>query len=159
VFWGRDILTLKRASFAEHDRTMDELCNRYNVMRLCMDQTGMGEKPVEDAIRRYGSTRVEGVLFTGNNKQILATVGKQKFEDRKVRIPQGDPALRADLHKLKKTTTPTGAVRFEADSDSAGHADRAWAAFLGIYAGENDFGPARVVSRGRRESARMLATY
>lgn len=137
VLWCREIRTLKRTSFAEQDRVMDELFERYRVLRLCMDQTGMGEKPVEDAIRRYGSSRVEGVLFTPTNKQLLATVGKQKFEDRKVRIPLGDPALRSDLHKLKRVVTPTGGVRFDADSDSSGHADRAWAAFLGIYAAGN----------------------
>lgn len=151
VFWCREIRTLKRASFAEHDRVMDELFEKYRVMRLCMDQTGMGEKPVEDAIRRYGSSRVEGVLFTQSSKQLLATVGKQAFEDRKVRIPMGDPALRADLHKLKKVTTPTGGVRFEADSDAAGHADRAWAAFLGIYAGGNG-GPANYAYHGIKKA-------
>jgi phage FluMu gp28-like protein len=45
----------------------------------------MGEKVVEDAQRRYGS-RVEGVLFTGSSKLIMATAGKQRFEDRTVRI-------------------------------------------------------------------------
>jgi phage FluMu gp28-like protein len=133
---------------------MDELFGRYNVLRLCMDQTGMGEKPVEDAIRRYGSTRVEGVLFTPANKQVLATVGKQAFEDRKVRIPMGDADLRADLHKLRKVTTPTGGVRFEADADSAGHADRAWACFLGVYAAATDRGPIEFQSTGvKRVSA------
>ena len=43
----------------------------------------MGEKPVEDAQRRYGSTRVEGVLFTQNNKLALATIGKDPFKTAK----------------------------------------------------------------------------
>ena len=134
VLWAREVRTLKRASFAEHDRTMDELFERYRVQRLCMDQTGMGEKPVEDAQRRYGSTRVEGVLFTSPNKLTLATQGKQAFEDRKVRIPLGDTALRSDLHSLKKIPTATGNARFDADRSEAGHADRAWACFLGVHA-------------------------
>jgi len=66
--------------------------------------------------------------------QAMATLGKQAFEDRKCRIPMGDPALRADLHKLKKVTGPTGTPRFVADSDAAGHADRAWAKFLAANA-------------------------
>lgn len=134
VLWVRDIITRKRASFAEQDALLDEVFNTYNVLRCCMDQTGMGEKPVEDAKRRHGSTRVEGVLFTGPNKLALATLGKQAFEDRKLRIPQGDEPLRADLHKLRKETGATGAPRFVADSDSAGHADRAWACFLALNA-------------------------
>lgn len=133
VLWTREIIELKRKKFAEQDEALDEVFKFYRVARACMDQTGMGEKPVEDAIRRYGS-RVEGVLFTPANKQTLATMGKQRFEDRKLRIPQGNPALRADLHKLKKEIGPTGTPRFVADSDSAGHADRAWACFLGCSA-------------------------
>lgn len=159
VLWCREIRTLKRATFAEHDRHMDELFDRYNVLRLCMDQTGMGEKPVEDAIRRYGSTRVEGVLFTPANKQMLATIGKQKFEDRRLRIPMGDHTLRADLHKLRKIVTPSGGVRFDADHDGDGHADRAWACFLGIYAAQTDFGPVRAYSRTQRWVNSFLRGY
>jgi phage FluMu gp28-like protein len=92
----------------------------------------MGEKPVEDAQRRHGSSRVEGVIFTGPAKLTMATIGKEAFEDRKIRIPLGDGALRADLHKLKKLTGPTGAPRFVAESDAAGHADRTWACFLAL---------------------------
>lgn len=114
---------------------MADVFNRYRVVRCCIDQTGMGEKPVEDAIRRYGGTRVEGLLFTGPNKLLLATTGKEAFEDKRLRIPAGNADLRNDLHKLKKEVTQTGAPRFVADSDSAGHADRAWACFLALYAG------------------------
>jgi len=99
-----------------------------------MDQTGMGEKPVEDAQRRHGTSRVEGVLFTGANKLTLATLGKEAFEDRKIRIPLGDAALKADLHKLQKVAGPTGTPRFVAESDSTGHADRTWACFLALSA-------------------------
>ncbi len=135
VFWAREIVARKRISFAEQDEILDSLMKKYRPLRLCMDQTGMGEKPVEDAKRRYGSSVVEGILFTGPNKLRLATIGKEKFEDRKVRIPLGDEVLRADLHKLKKVVTPLGNARFDADSDSTGHADRTWAAFMGLYAG------------------------
>lgn len=141
VLWTREIIARRRISFAEQDQLLAEVFERYKVARCCMDQTGMGEKPVEDARRRHGSTRVEGVLFTGPNKQLLATAGKEAFEDRKMRIPRGDDALRADLHKLKKVQSPTGAPRFLADSDSSGHADRAWACFLAAYAAQNPAAP------------------
>ena len=134
VLWTREIIARRRIKFAEMDALLDDVMRRYNVVRCCMDQTGMGEKPVEDAQRRYGSLRVEGVIFTGPAKLALATVGKQRFEDHQERIPEGDPDLRADLHKLKKEQSATGAPRFVADSDEAGHADRAWACFLASHA-------------------------
>ena len=133
VLWTREIVELKRATFAAQDEALDEVMRRYRVGRGCMDQTGMGEKPVEDAQRRYGASRIEGVLFTGPNKLVMATAGKERFEDRTIRIPEGRPALRSDLHKLRKVTGPTGAPRFVAERDDD-HADRTWACFLAVNA-------------------------
>lgn len=133
VLWTREIVELKRATFAEQDDALDEVMRRYRVGRVCMDQTGMGEKPVEDAQRRYGENRVEGVLFTGPNKLVMATAGKERFEDRTIRIPEGSPTLRSDLHKLRKMVGPTGAPRFVAERDDD-HADRTWACFLAVNA-------------------------
>ena len=133
VLWTREIIELKRAKFAEQDEALDQVMRRYRVARACMDQTGMGEKPVEDAQRRYGELRVEGVLFGTATKLVMATAGKERFEDRTVRIPEGQPALRSDLHKLRKVSGPTGTPRFVAERDDD-HADRTWALFLAINA-------------------------
>jgi phage FluMu gp28-like protein len=133
VLWTREIIAKQRISFAEQDALLDDCFHRYRVARCAIDQTGLGEKPVEDAKRRHGS-RVEGVLFTAASKQLMATLAKDAFEDRKVRIPKGVREIREDLHKLQKVTSPTGAPRFIADRDSDGHADRAWALFLALYA-------------------------
>ena len=109
VFWTREIQTARRISFAEQDQRMDELFHRYRTIRLCMDQTGMGEKPVEDAKRRYGASRVEGVLFTPNSKQIMAVTGKQAFEDRKIRILP--PPILVQEHATLKVNMPTSFAR------------------------------------------------
>lgn len=137
VLWTREISILSKAKFAEQDAEFERLMTRYNVIRACMDQTGMGEKPVEDAQARFGSLRVEGVMFTAPNKLTMATAGKEKFEDRLIRIPMGDAKLRKDLHLLKKVAGPTGTPRFVADDDDGSadsHADRTWAGFLAINA-------------------------
>ncbi len=142
VLWTREVIARQRIKFAEQDALLDDVFRRYKVVRANMDQTGLGEKPVEDAKRRHGEYTVEGVIFTLPNKLTLATVGKQVFEDRRIRIPLGDKDLRADLHKLKRETSATGASRFVADSDSAGHADRTWACFLAINASGEKVQPA-----------------
>jgi phage FluMu gp28-like protein len=136
VLWTREIIARRNITFAEQDAIIDELMLRYRATRLAMDQTGMGEKPVEDAKRRHGGLRVEGVQLTSGRRLDLATAAKQRFEDRRIRIPAGDPILRSDLHQLKKVVGPTGNPRLVADSDGDGHADRAWAGFLGIGAAE-----------------------
>lgn len=152
VLWTREIIARKRIKFSEQDALLADVFKRYKVIRCCMDQTGMGEKPVEDAKRNHGEDRVEGVIFTSANKLLLATIGKEGFDDRTLRIPLGDRTLRSDLHKLKKVTSPTGTPRFVADSDSEGHADRAWACFLGMYAAKDGAQIIEYETAGRRES-------
>ncbi|MFE3838876.1 terminase large subunit domain-containing protein [Pseudogemmobacter sonorensis] len=137
VLMVREIIAKKRISFAEQDRLLDDVMRSYRVVRVAMDQTGMGEKPVEDAKARHGSERVEGVLFTGAAKLDMATSLKESMQDRKTRIPAGDPVLRADLHSIKSQVGLTGNRRLVADGDGDGHADRFWA--LAVSAA--DLGP------------------
>jgi phage FluMu gp28-like protein len=146
----REIVILKRASFAEQDRVMDDLFRRYRIVRACMDQTGMGEKPVEDAKARYGSQRVNGVLFSSSIRLDLANRIKQGFEDRAVRIPEGDVRLRADLHKPKKVMGATGVPRIIVERDAQGHADRFWAMALMLEAASGAVWSADYLSLGRR---------
>lgn len=159
VFWTRDVITRQRISFAEQDDLLDDVFENYRVIKCCIDQTGLGEKPVEDAKYRHGSSRVEGVIFSSSTKLILATTGKQAFEDNRVRIPMGDATLRADLHKLQKITSPTGTPRFVAQSDRTGHADRTWALFLALYGANADTGLVRVSSRNPKNKSRLTCGF
>ncbi|NEX47613.1 terminase large subunit domain-containing protein [Pseudotabrizicola algicola] len=143
VLWTREIIARRRISFAEQDALLAEVMRRYRVVRCRMDQTGMGEKPVEDAKRVHGSERVEGVLFSAASKLDMATTLKERMQDRKTRIPAGDPKLRADLHSIKSQVGVTGTRRLIADGDSDGHADRFWAGALAVSAadmGAEDYG-------------------
>lgn len=133
VLWTREIIEMHRVGLTEQYDTFDDVMTRYRVGRACLDQTGLGEGPVAEMQRRWGSLRVEGVTFTASNKLVMATAGKQVFEDRTIRIPEGNYALRADLHKLRRVQSPTGAPRFVAERDDD-HADRTWSAFLAVNA-------------------------
>ncbi len=137
----REVIARRRISFAEQDRLLDEVMDRYRVVRLAMDQTGMGEKPVEDARRRYGAHRVEGVVFSAAAKLELATTLKGRMEERSFLIPAGDPALRADLHAIRSRVGPTGIRRLVADGGTDGHADRFWAAALAAGAATGEYQP------------------
>jgi phage FluMu gp28-like protein len=139
ILWTREVIARRRISFAEQDDLLAEVMQNYRVVRVRMDQTGMGEKPVEDAKRRHGSTRVEGVLFSVASKLDMATSLKERFQDRRVRIPGGDPALRADLHAIKSQVGATGQRRLIADSDTDGHADRFWAAAMAVSAAQTGY--------------------
>ena len=131
VAWTREIRVLQGATFKKQDDVLDGLVERYNPSRIAMDQTSMGEKPVEDAKDRYGEHTVDGVIFSAPRKLDLAIAMKERFEDRTIRIPEGDRALRADLHSVKKEAGLTGTPRLLADeSETDGHADRFWACAL-----------------------------
>lgn len=135
VLWLREESILRNARFAEHDAELDRMEADYRPVRFAMDQTGMGEKPVEDAKTRYGELRVEGVQMTSDRRLLIATVAKRAFQDGKIRIPR-DPSLRHDLQKIKMIAAATGAPRLVAGRDKTGHADRAWALFLAIAAAD-----------------------
>lgn len=137
----REIIARRRITFAEQDRLLDGVFDRYHVVRCRMDQTGMGEKPVEDAIRRYGESRIEGVIFTAPSKLDMATTFKEAFQEGREVIPGGDPKLRADLHSIKSVTGPTGIRRLVADNDSDGHADRFWAGAMATSAAKTNYQP------------------
>jgi phage FluMu gp28-like protein len=135
VFWTREVVPMKKASFAAQDAELERVMGQFRVLRGCLDQTGMGEKPVEDAKRNHGNYRIEGVYFTGPVKQHLATEGKRLFEDRLVRLPK-DRAIRASHHSVRKVTTAAGNPRFDADRSEVGHADEFWAHMLALHAAE-----------------------
>lgn len=134
VLWTREIIARRRISFAEQDQLLASVFQRYRVARCAIDQTGMGEKPVEDAQRRYGSVRVQGVLFSSAAKLDMATSLKEAMQDRLLRLPSGDPVLRADLHAIRSRVGPTGIRRLISDGDTDGHADRFWAGALAVSA-------------------------
>ncbi len=139
VLWAREMVEMSRASFSSQEEEIDRLWAQYRPMRLCMDQTGMGEKFVEDMQKKYGAA-VEGVLFTGPHKVDLANGLKKKFEDRQIRIPI-DRRLRDDIHSVKRVATAGGNFRFDAERTEGSHADRFWALSLAVNAASNPAGP------------------
>lgn len=159
VYWTREIVELKRVPLREQLEELNRVMKQYHVVGGNLDQTGMGEKMVEDAQAEHGK-RIAGTLFNLSTKLKMATIGKTAFEDRKIRIPQGNSNLREDLHKLKKITGANGSPRFTAESDSNGHADRTWACFLALTAAtEAVMQPVMAYSRRPRASRRMTEGY
>lgn len=141
VAWTRHLVEMRGRSFSEQLAEFDRVMAAYKVRRACIDQTGMGEAIVEEAKARHGQYRVEGVQFTGATKQHLATIGKQAFEDRRVRIP-ASREIRESHHAVRKTTTIAGNPRFDADRSEVGHADHFWAHMLALHAAEDGQQPA-----------------
>jgi phage FluMu gp28-like protein len=130
VLWLRELLELRATSFAAQLAELDRVMRDYRVIRAALDQTGLGEMPVQEAQRRHGQYRIEGVLFAPARKLDMATALKERMEDRRLRLPVGHQALRADLHSVQRVAGPNGNPRLVAERTEAGHADRFWALAL-----------------------------
>lgn len=158
VLWTREVVELSRATFAAQADELDRVMRRYKPARVCVDRTGMGEKPVEDAQGKYGALRVEGVSFTQAVKLDLANGIIKKMQDRLLRIPHSR-AIRDDLHGVKKVVTSSGNVRFDAERTGDGHADRFWALALALHAGSAPAPETRYESVSRRSCRRAAGAF
>lgn len=150
VLWERDGYREVGQSFEHQDAFFDAMFATRRMVQARVDQTGMGEKVVEDAIRRHGASRVVGVLLTGPNRIDLAFGLQRRFQQRKIRIRK-DARTRADLMAIKKIgSEQSGGIRIV--NEGTVHADEFWAYSLmsqgcdlagalyeyrGIGAGEN----------------------
>lgn len=156
VLWLREMVEMRRATFAAQLAEMDRIMRQYRVIRAALDQTGMGEMPVQEAQRRHGTYRVEGVLFSPARKLDLAGALKERLEDRALRLPPRRD-LRDDLHSVKRFAGPTGAPRLQAEREGGSHADRFWSLALAASAAagpvmEYAYEPVRL-RRGRTDDA------
>ena len=133
VLVNRELVELDRQRFAVQKEEFDRVMREYRVVRAALDQTGMGEEPVEWAQERFGTSRIEGVLFGETNKLAMATALRDRMEDRRLRIPR-IPKLRNDLHSVQRVAGPTGKPRLVATRGDDGHADRFWALALAASA-------------------------
>lgn len=124
VLWQRDTYEEYGQTFAHQDAFFDLIMETRRVAAAWVDQTGMGEKVVEDLILKYGS-RVHGELLTGPARNDIAMSMKKRFQERKIRIRK-DTMTRADLMAIKKIgSEESGGIRII--NDSTVHADRFWA--------------------------------
>jgi phage FluMu gp28-like protein len=143
VLWQVEYEVLDRVGFPAQIRFLKDKMRNPKLARLCIDCTGMGGPVCEEVQRGFGQYRVEGVTFTNPVKEALAMPLRAAFEDRTIRIAD-DPAIRDDLHKIRKTMTAAGNIRYEGERDEQGHSDRFWALALALHAKGGNDGPCRM---------------
>jgi len=132
VVWERDGYRETGQTFAHQDEFFDRMFLIRRIVQAMVDQTGMGEKVVEDAIRRHGASRVVGVLLTGPMRVDLALGLAKVFQERKIRIAPS-PRTRSDLMAIKKIgSEQSGGIRIV--NDGTLHADEFWAYALAVRA-------------------------
>jgi len=114
------------------------LCDRWHtVATVYCDVTGVGDYVVED-MHKAELTNVNGVLFTLQSKEEMATILREKMRQGEVKIPYSpartvqDIDLCAELNVEKYELMKTGHIRFSHPEGS--HDDVFWATCLAIYA-------------------------
>ena len=129
------------------------------IRRACIDQTGIGMALVERLQEKFGS-RVEGITFTNDIKERMSLLVRRRLEERLDKIPahghesraMGDSLLTAgssdmrsatpaeierDFAAIKRETTASGNLRFDAVRSDASHADIYWAKALADLAADS----------------------
>ena len=147
------VLVLQDAPFAEQELQIGRILEHRSVRRCCIDSTGMGLHLAERLVERFGDHRVEPVVFTTGLKSQLAGGLRVLAERGRLRIP-ADEAITNNWHSIERTVTAGGHLRFDADRSSGGHADRFWAAALGIHAAEAPATGVGFIPGGRLNFAR-----
>ncbi len=132
VFHTRMLRELPKVDFTAQEGLLNTLMANRAVKRLCIDSTGLGMMLAERQHQRWGA-RAEAVTFSAPVKEELAMPLLRLFQDRLVRVPALD-AVREDLHRVRKIVTAANNIRFDADRDDGGHADRFWSLALAYHA-------------------------
>ncbi len=130
---------LSGQSFSVQFDLLCELLTNKRIRRCAIDATGMGMQLAEQAVEKFGGSRVEAVTFTTAKKQKMAIALKLLVESRCIGIPQ-DSKLIADWHSVQRSVSGRGDLRFTASRQAGSHADRFWAAALAVHAGSLDCG-------------------
>jgi phage FluMu gp28-like protein len=156
TLYTRDVVCLQSMRKSEQEAILWPIIEKCE--RVCLDYTGLGIGWGDDAVDKFGPTRVECVTFTPRTKEAMAYPVRNAMEDRRVRIPY-DKHIRADLRSVTKQTTAAGNVRFTAERNADGHADRFWGLALAIEAASEPAIDTTVLSGGYRETSTMFQGY
>lgn len=138
VLWLRHRWLGRNVTFKAQDDAFDDIWRSGRVASAWVDQTGMGEKVVEDLQLEYGDTRVHGELLTGPARLDLATALRDRVENMTIRIPP-DPSMRSDFRAIKKQGSVGGTIRIVDDGEV--HADEFWASALACRAADTPYQP------------------
>lgn len=114
--------------YADQFEYLKNLIAATHANRVTIDQTGVGQKFVEDARRELSTkTNIEGVVFTNAKKEKWATSFKGAMQTGTVSWPNIQD-LRRQIHGIKRTKTEANFYKFAGKAD-----DYFWSLMLALY--------------------------
>jgi len=151
VYWTREVLVLDKMATPEQ---VELLRPRLAVARkVCLDYTGAGVGLGDYLGKEFGFYdpgqhrfgKIELCQFTAGLKNELFSKLRMAFEAKKLRVPVC-PAIREDLHGMRRVTSANGVISYKATSNADGHSDRCTALALALRAA-GEVRPAAASSR------------
>jgi len=118
------------------------LCDRWSsINAVLVDMTGVGDYIVED-MKNAGISQAEGVKFTQETKEQMATFLKQCMAEKRLKIPY-DSALIAELNIEHFELTKEGKIKYSHPEGTKD--DLFWSVALAVMATRKKEEPAKLV--------------
>lgn len=154
----RVVKEMEKWKFRDQKAELYRYLRHPQMRRACIDATGLGMNLAEDASIDFGEFKVEEVGFTAPMKEELAYSLYTEVEDKTTIIPSSR-VIREDLRSVKKIVTKAKNIRFDAEADEHGHADRFWALALSNHASKTYKGIPQVASSGGNKADSILQNF
>lgn len=130
-YYDRILKTFDRVPFADQERELMTAMDTLPIIRLGIDQNGIGMQLAESMKAKY-SIRVEPTALTNESKETMAVSLHRLLEGKSFWFRNVREVLN-QFHSVKKVLLAGGKHRYDAERNEKHHADKVWAAALAIY--------------------------
>jgi phage FluMu gp28-like protein len=118
-------IELRNQPFQVQQDTILKAFKELPIYKGRMDATGIG-KPVYESLHSKLGDRLEGVVFTPEEKEIMAIDVKRGLEQKEFLL-SNDKEFHRQIHSIKRTSNGGKYFRYDAERNEKGHADSFWA--------------------------------
>ncbi len=120
--------TFHNLTFEYQALRIKDFTERYNVKRIAIDTTGMGQGVYEKTKELVSGSRIVAINYSSESKTELVTRGIDIFQNRRIELDSGWTDLGKALMTIYRTATDNGTLTFKARrTNTTGHADLAFA--------------------------------
>lgn len=135
LYIEEEVTPLHKMDFAAQEAFFIGKVQAPNVKRAAIDATGLGMQMAENAVKACPG-KVLPVTFNQHIKLEMAVKAKRKFQDRVVRLSD-TTKHHYELYSIKQKAGHGDSIVITSEAGlTDGHADYAWAAFLGLHASD-----------------------
>lgn len=118
-------IELRNVEFEAQENMILQAYKELPIYRGRMDMTGIG-RPVYEKLHKKLGDRLEGVIFTPEEKEIMAIDVKRGLEQREFLL-SNDKEFHRQIHSIKRTSNGGKYFRYDAERNDKGHSDSFWA--------------------------------